>query len=124
MSTIDSVYLSGGLSVTLLQIASSFLFLDGIEPFLAASSPFAPLQNVVLRFLINAQTLHKILYKSACMAYRMEMFGPTRGFWGCPIQWNHAKCCGAETLVAMATKFGLGTEIQSPTGLFLLFLVQ
>ena len=36
------------------------------------------------------------------------------GFRGWPIQWNHAKCCGP-TLVAMATKFGLGAEIQSPT---------
>jgi len=35
-------------------------------------------------------------------------------FRGWPIQWNHAKCCGP-TLVAMATKFGLGAEIQSPT---------
>jgi len=26
--------------------------------------------------------LHKIVYKSACMAYRPEMFGPTRGFSG------------------------------------------
>ena len=43
------------------------------------------------------------------------------GFRGWPIQWNHAKCCGP-TLVAMATKFGLGTEIQSPTGLFVVFL--
>jgi len=32
------------------------------------------------------------------------------GFWGWPIQWNHAKCCGP-TLVAMAMKFGLGAEI-------------
>jgi len=28
------------------------------------------------------------------------------------------------TLVAMGTKFGLGMEIQSPTGLFLCFLVH
>jgi len=39
------------------------------------------------------------------------------GFRGRPIQGNHAKCCGP-TLVAMAMKFGLGAEIQSPTGLF------
>jgi len=38
------------------------------------------------------------------------------GFRGWLIQWNHTKCCGP-TLVAMATKFGLGAEIQSPTGL-------
>jgi len=44
------------------------------------------------------------------MADRLEMFGPTRGFRGWPIQWHHAKCCGP-TLVAMATEFGLGAEI-------------
>ena len=42
------------------------------------------------------QNLHKIAYKSACMAYRLEMFGPTRGFSGWLIQWNNAKCCGAD----------------------------
>ena len=42
--------------------------------------------------------------------------GLSGGFWGWPIQWNHPKCCGP-TLIAMATKFGLGAEIQSPTGL-------
>ena len=31
------------------------------------------------------------------------------GFRGWPIQWNHAKWCGP-TLVAKATKFGLGVE--------------
>jgi len=46
----------------------------------------------VLQF--TTQNLHKIAYKSACMADRPEMFGPTRGFSGWPIQWNHAKCCG------------------------------
>jgi len=28
------------------------------------------------------------------MADRPQMFGPTRGFSGWPIQWNHATCCG------------------------------
>ena len=40
--------------------------------------------------------LHKIAYKLACMADRLEMFGLPRRFWGWPIQWNHAKCCGAD----------------------------
>jgi len=35
-----------------LQIDSSFLFFDEIEPFLAVSSPCGTLQNVVLGFLI------------------------------------------------------------------------
>ena len=52
---------------------------------------------------------HKIAYKSACMAYRPEIFGPTTGFRGWPMQWNHAKCCGP-TLVAIATTFALGAE--------------
>ena len=30
------------------------------------------------------------------MADRPEMFWPTGGFRGWPIQWNHAKCCGAD----------------------------
>ena len=50
------------------------------------------------------------------MTDRREMFGPTGGFRGWPIQSNHAKCCGP-TLVAIATKFELGAEIQLPTGL-------
>ena len=51
--------------------------------------------------------------------------GLPAGFRGWPIQWNHAiaKCCGP-TLVAMATKFGLGAEIQSPTGLFVCSFVR
>ena len=48
-----SVHLSIRMSVTdKLQIDSSFLFLDAIEPFLSVSSPCGTLQNVVLRFLI------------------------------------------------------------------------
>jgi len=46
----------------------------------------------------NTQNLHlqKIAYKWACMADRPEIFRPTMGgFRGWPIQWNHAKCCGA-----------------------------
>jgi len=39
-----------------LQIASSFLFLEGIEPFLAVISPCGTLQNVVLRFLFRPLT--------------------------------------------------------------------
>jgi len=50
------------------------------------------------------------------------MFGRTGGFWGWPIQWNNPKCCGT-TLVAAAMKFGPGMEIQSPTGLSLIFLL-
>ena len=38
----------------------------------------------------------QMAYKSACMADRPDMFGPTRGFRGWPIQWNHAECCRAD----------------------------
>jgi len=52
------------------------------------------------------------------MVDRPEMFGPSRGFSGMAdsVEPCIAKCCGP-TLVATATKFGLGAEIQSPTGL-------
>jgi len=44
----------------------------------------------------NAQnSLPKIAYKSACIAHR-PMFGPHRGFRGCPIQLNHTECCAAD----------------------------
>ena len=50
LSLLLSVCLSGSPSVTLLlQIASSFLFLYGIEPFLHISSPCGTLQNFFLR---------------------------------------------------------------------------
>jgi len=85
-----SVPMSVCLSVTPLPIDFSFLFLDGIEPFLAISSPCGTLQNVVLKIFdlgpltpkIYSQNLHEIAYNSACMADRPEMFGPIRGFLG------------------------------------------
>jgi len=77
--------------VTLLQIDSSFLFLDGIEPFFGrqfsmwhstkrCSSIFdlGPLTPKIY----SPKFGKKIAYKSACMADRPEMFGPTRGFSG------------------------------------------
>jgi len=97
-----------------------FLFLDGIEPFfgryLSMRHPTKRFSSIFdlgpLTPKIYSQNwqLHKIAYKSACMTDRPEMFGPTRGFRGWPIQWNHAKSCGL-TFVAMATTFGLGAEI-------------
>jgi len=106
---VDSVCLSVCLFVTeKLQIDSSFSFLDGIEPFLSISSPWPPLQNVVLRFLIYAPyrpkftppNLHKIAYKSACMADRPEIFAQNRGFSGmadsmesCKMFWGRLDPC-------------------------------
>jgi len=59
---------------------------------------------------IYSPKLHEIAYKSACMADRPEMFGPTRGFSGWPIHGTMQNVVGP-TLVAMATTFGLGAEI-------------
>jgi len=48
------------------------------------------------------------------MADRPEMFGPTLGFLGMADSMEPCKM-----LWAMATKFGLGAEIQSPTSLLI-----
>jgi len=92
----------------LLQIAS-FLFLYGIEPFFDRQfSKFSmcrskkrcslifdlgPLTPKIYSPKFAQNRLPR--YKSACMPDRPEMFGPTGGFRGWPIQWNHAECCGA-----------------------------
>jgi len=55
------------------------------------------------------------------MADRPEMFGHTRGFSGMADSMEPCKMLWGPTLVAMATKFGLGAEIQSPTSLFYSF---
>ena len=120
---IDSVCLF----VTHLQIAS-FLFLDGIEPFFWPSVLHVALyksnKTLFLDFLFrppNAQNiLPKIAYKSACMADRPEMFGPAKGVFGDGRFNGTVQNVVGLTLVAIATKFGLGAEIQSPAGLLLL----
>ena len=45
------------------------------------------------------------------MADRPEMFAPTRGFSGIADSMEPGKILWAYTLVAVATTFGLGTEI-------------
>ena len=59
------------------------------------------------------------------MADRPEMFGPTRGFsrMADSMQTNMQNVVGP-TLVAMATKLGLGAEIQSLNGLFICVFVR
>jgi len=94
--------------------------------FLIVNSLCAPLQNCFSSIfylaplnpkIYSPNFWYKIAYKSACMAGGFRRcLGLPRGFRGWPIQWNHAKCCGADHC-CMATKFGLGAEIQSPTGL-------
>ena len=51
------------------------------------------------------------------MADKPQMFAPTRGFSGMADSNGNMQNVVGPTLVAMATKFGLGAEIQSPTGL-------
>jgi len=82
----------------------SFLFLDGIEPFWAVISSWPPLQNVVLTIWFkppNAQNLlPQMCIKSPIsrLPWQIERrrLGIPGGFRGWPIQWNHAKCCGAD----------------------------
>jgi len=101
-----------------------FCFSIESSHFLAVIFPCGILQNV-LRFLgpYAQNLLPKIYTKNRLYTSRLvwqidqRCLGLPGGFRGWPIQWNHAKCCGP-TLVVMATKFGLGAEIQSPTGLF------
>ena len=81
-----------------------FLFLDGIEPFLAVISPCGTQQNGFLQFLVFApkaqNLLPKIFKKSPIsrLVWQIDRrcLGLPGDFWGWPIQWNHAKCCGAD----------------------------
>ena len=106
------------LSQTLLLL---FFFLDAIKPFLGHQFSITKTTKHCslifdLRPKLTPQNLHKIAYKSASMADRPEMFGPTRGFSGMADSMEPCKMLWGRPLL-MATKFGLGAEIQSPTGL-------
>ena len=77
------------LSVTPLQIASSFLFLDGIEPFFSRQfSMWHSAKRCSLIFdlvpltpkIDSPKFWHTIDYNSARTADRTEMFAPTTGF--------------------------------------------
>jgi len=106
------------LSVTPVQIAFSFLFLDEIEPFWPSVLHVALYKTVFFDLVDLGPLTPKIYspifgtksYKSASMADRSEMLDLLGSFRGWPSQWNHAKCCGP-TLVAMTMKFALGTQI-------------
>jgi len=138
LSTIDSVCPDVCPSVTLLQIASYFFVSRWNQAIFWPSVLHVALyKTMFLDFWFrhpNAQNLHKIAYKSACMADRHKykqpcgyllldiiygkicLFGSTRRFSGMADSMEPCKMlCG--TLVAMATKFGLDAEIKSPTGL-------
>ena len=151
------VHMSVWLSVmTNFKLILLFCFSMESSHFLVVSFPWPPLQNAVLRFFylgpklpkFTPQNLHKITYKSACMADRPDIFDPTRGFSGMadslepckmlysrpllPWQWNLGKflhkidyksACmarrperfggrpGGPTLVTMTKTFCLGAEI-------------
>jgi len=93
-----SVCLSVCLSRTNFKLLLLFLFLDGIEPFLAVSSPWPLYKTLFFDFLFrpaksNAQNLlPKIAYKSV-------------GHWVSHSLWVNEI-------------WAIGAEIQSPTGLF------
>jgi len=81
-----------------------FLFLDGIEPFLAVSSSWPLYKTLFLHFWFRTLTPKiyspKFANKSHCTRLVRQIewrcLGLTGGFWGWPIQWNHAKCCGTD----------------------------
>jgi len=92
----------------------SFLFLDGIDLFLAVSSPWPPTKRCSSIFDLGSLTpkiYKKIAFNSACMADRPDIFAPTRGFSGMADSMEPYKMLRGPTIVAMATTFGLGAEI-------------
>jgi len=73
----------------LLQIASSFLFLGGIEPFFArqfsmwhSTKLFSSIFDIGPKFTPQNLKLHKTTYNAACMTDRPDMFAPTMEFSG------------------------------------------
>jgi len=99
LSKIDSVCLSVPLSVALLQIAS-FLFLDKIKPFFRCQfSMWHSTKRCSSIFDLGAVTPKiyspKFCTKSTITRLLWQM-GQPGGFRGWTIQWNHAKCCGAD----------------------------
>jgi len=100
-----TVCMSVSPSVTvLLQIDSSFLFLDGIEPFF--DRQFSMWHSTKIFFDFWFRPLNPKIYSPKfgtkspiCrLVWQIDrkclwLLG---GFLGWPIQWNHAKCCGAD----------------------------
>jgi len=100
-----SVHLYVCLFVMLLQIDFSFLFLDGIEPFFGrqfsmwhstkhCSSIFdlgPPMPKIYSPKFGTKSPISRLVWQIVrrCLC----LLG---GFWGWPIQWNHAKCCGTD----------------------------
>ena len=93
------------MSVTLLQIDSSSLFLDGIEPFLGHQFSMTKTTKLFLRFFDLGPLMPKNLLPKICtklpitrLVWQIDRryLDLPWGFLGWPIQWNHAKCCGAD----------------------------
>jgi len=124
-----SVWMCGCLSVTNFNLLLLFGFSMESSHFLAVSSPWPLYKTLFFDFwfrpltpkIYSRKNLHKIAYKSACMADRPDVFGPTRGFSGTADSMEPCKMLWADPF-AMATKFGLGAEIQSPTGLLIIIV--
>jgi len=95
-------------------MASSFLFLGGIKPVFGchfsmcpSTKPFSSIFDLgPLTPKIYSPKLHKIDYKSACMADRPEMFGPTRGFSGMADSMEPYKMLWGKPLLPWQRNFG------------------
>jgi len=95
------------------------LFLDGIEPFLG--HPFSVAKTTKRASIFDLGPLKPKIYSPKLLAIRLHFHVATRGrALGSSALPGESR--QSTELVAMATKFGLGAEIQSPTGLFLSFL--
>ena len=92
------------MSVTLLQIDSSFLFLDGIEPFWPSVVHMALYKTLFFDFWFRPPNPQNLLPKfdtkspisRLVQQIDRRCLGLLGGFRGWPLQWNHAKCCGAD----------------------------
>jgi len=113
-----SVCPSVRMSVTLLQIAFSFLFLDGIEPFLWPSVLHVALyKTLFLDFWFRPPNAQNLLPKTCSklpiswLVWQIDRrcLGLPGGLQGWLIQWNHAKCCGADPRCC-------GNEIRARSG--------
>jgi len=97
-------------SVTLLQIASSFLFLDGIEPFFGRQfSPWHSTKRCSLTFdlgplspkiycptFVKFAQNYKLPISQLVWQIDRRCLGLLGGFRGWLIEWNQATCCGAD----------------------------
>jgi len=88
----------------LLQIDSSFLFLNGIVPFFGRQiSMWHSTKHCSSIFLFRPPDAHNLLPKICTkspisrLVWQIDRrcLGLLGGFRGWPIQWNHAKCCWA-----------------------------